>query len=321
MDIEEYKKFAKNKIEAEALTQQVRDVIKTTKWQKQDMREGFKETFKPLIKSQDSIKKSIDDQQNATIAQLKANQLALTQGLNQNRLAITEGFDKLDEVKKWDLAQLPGFEAIEEPEEDDGVLPSTSEGKIAKFTPEDLDRNLMNKETQDILKVNEYYKLPSEYFEEDVSTIEKVIEDVNEDLGETSKAIKNTAIFERDSNGYLLAKPLNKKPHKNTLDLINKYNVLSIYASNLSNLRYYKTKSGSGLFQQGGFGGTQSPHMIYFNNPHQLLHRLELLGGSILAGNNGVINEFSQIAHLLNQMKVISNKQLNNLLQSYVGFK
>ena len=204
------------------------------------------------------------------------------------------------------MAQLPGFEAIEESKEDDGVLPSTSEEgpKIAKFTPEDLDRNLMTKETQDILKVNEYYKLPSEYFEEDVSTIEKVIEDVNEDLGETSKAIKNTAIFERDSNGYLLAKPLNKKPHKNTLDLINKYNVLSIYATNLSNLRYYKTKSGSG--------------MIYFKNPQQLLHRLELLGGSILAGNNGVINEFSQIAHLLHQMKVISKKQLNNLLKTYL---
>ena len=57
MDIEEYKKLARNKIEADSLTQQVRDVIKITKWQKQDMREGFKETFKPLIKSQDSIKK------------------------------------------------------------------------------------------------------------------------------------------------------------------------------------------------------------------------------------------------------------------------
>ena len=306
MDIEEAKNFARDKIAADDMLMQVRNVIKETKWQKQDMREGFKETFKPLIKSQDSIKKSIDEQQNATIEQLKKNQLALTQGLNQNRLAITEGFDKLDEVKKWDLAQLPGFEAIEESKEDDGVLPSTSEEgpKIAKFTPEDLDRNLMTKETQDILKFNEYYKLPSEYFEEDVSTIEKVIEDVNEDLGETSKAIKNTAIFERDSNGYLLAKPLNKKPHKNTLDLINKYNVLSIYATNLSNLRYYKTKSGSG--------------MIYFKDPQQLLHRLELLGGSILAGNNGVINEFSQIAHLLHQMKVISKKQLNNLLKTYL---
>ena len=174
MDVEEHKKLARNKIEADTLTQQVRDVIKTTKWQKQDMREGFRETFKPLIKSQDSIKKSIDEQQNATIAQLQANQLALTQGLNQNRLAITEGFDKMDEVKKWDLAQLPGFE---ESKEDDGVLPSTSdEGpKIAKFTPEDLDRYLMSKESQDILKASEYYKLPSEYFKEDVSTINKVI--------------------------------------------------------------------------------------------------------------------------------------------------
>ena len=306
MDIEEAKKFARDKIAADDMLLQVRNVIKETKWQKQDMREGFKETFKPLIKSQDSIKKSIDDQQNATIAQLKKNQLALTQGLKQNRAAITEGFDKLDEVKRWDMAQLPGFEAIEESKEDDGVLPSTSEEgpKIAKFTPEDLDRNLMNKEAQDILKINGYHKLPSEYFEEDVSTIDKLIEDVNEDLGETSKALKNTAIFTRDPNGYSIAKPQNKKPHKNTIKFIKKYNTLSIYASNLSNLKYYKTKSGSG--------------MIYFNNPHQLLDRLELLGGSILAGNNGAINEFSQIAHLLNQMKVISKKQLNNLLKTYL---
>ena len=300
MDIEEYKKLARNKLEADALTKQVRDVIKITKWQKQDAREGFKETFKPLIKSQDSIKKSIDEQQDATIKQLKANQLALTQGLNQNRLAITEGFDKMDEVKKWELAQLPGFEAIEEPKEDEGA-------KIAKFKLEDLDRNLMSKETQDILKTNEYHKLPSEYFEEDVSTIDKVIEDVNEDLEDISKAIKNTAIFTRDPNGYVLAKPISKKPHENTINFINKFNTLSIYATNLNNLKYYKAKSGSG--------------MIYFNNPHQLLDRLELLGGSILAGNNGVIPEFSQIAHLLNQMKVISKKQLNDLLKSYITIK
>ena len=51
MNIEEYKKLAINKIEADALTRQVRDVIKITKWQKQNMREGFKETFKPLIES------------------------------------------------------------------------------------------------------------------------------------------------------------------------------------------------------------------------------------------------------------------------------
>ena len=57
MDVEEIKKLERNKIEAEALTKQVRDIIKTTKWQKQDIREGFKETSKSLIKSQDSVKK------------------------------------------------------------------------------------------------------------------------------------------------------------------------------------------------------------------------------------------------------------------------
>ena len=77
MDIEEAKKCARNKIEADDLTQQVRDIMKITKWEKQDAREGFKETFKPLIKSQDSIKKSIDEQQDATIAQLKKINLLL----------------------------------------------------------------------------------------------------------------------------------------------------------------------------------------------------------------------------------------------------
>ena len=311
MDIEEAKKFARDKIAADDMLLQVRNVIKETKWQKQDMREGFKETFKPLIKSQDSIKKSIDDQQNATIAQLKANQLALTQGLNQNRLAITEGFDKLDEVKKWDLAQLPGFEAIEEPKEDEEEdedpkeQPSTSgeQPKIAKFKPEDLDRNLQNKESQDIL--NDYgYSNPSEFFEESADNISVIINSVNENLEELDTKLKNTANFGRDKDGYFLARPKSNNPRKETLNKIKSFNVLSIYSTNLNNLKYFKEKSGSGI--------------VYFNNPHQLLNRLELLGGSILAGNNGVIPEFSQIAHLLNQMKVISKKQLNDLLKTYI---
>ena len=85
-------------------------------------------------------------------------------------------------------------------------------------------------------------------------------------------------------------------------NLLNHYkNILELY---LGSLEY---KIGEGI--------------IYFNNPHQLLNRLELLGGSILAGNNGVIPEFSQIAHLLNQMKVISKKQLNDLLKNYISIK
>ena len=90
MDLEETKKIIQNKIEADESTREVRSQIKSYIDQKQNLREGFKETFKPLI---------------------------------ETSKAVTSGFDKMDEVKKWDLSQLPGFEAIEEPdketEEDD----------------------------------------------------------------------------------------------------------------------------------------------------------------------------------------------------------
>ena len=58
--------------------------------------------------------------------------------------------------------------------------------------------------------------------------------------------------------------------------------------------------------------------VVYYNNPADLLDRLELLGGSILAGNNCVKNEFSKIAHTLNKLGVLNNNQLNSLLKEYV---
>ena len=118
MNLEETKKIIRNEIEVEALTKNVRSQIKSYIHEKQNVREGFKETFQPLIESQDKVKESIDKEQNELIKQLQENQLALTKGLDKNRLAITQGFDKMDEVKKWDLQQLPGFEAIEEPEKE-----------------------------------------------------------------------------------------------------------------------------------------------------------------------------------------------------------
>ena len=79
--------------------------------------------------------------------------------------------------------------------------------------------------------------------------------------------------------------------------------MLGDYINNISKLENYAEKTGQGI--------------IHFNNPHQLINRLELLAGSLIAGNNGVIQEFSQIAHL-HQMKVITKKQLNDLLKKYI---
>ena len=86
--------------------------------------------------------------------------------------------------------------------------------------------------------------------------------------------------------------------------MIEEHNIFANYIYNLNLLKEYKEISGTGI--------------IHFNNPLQLLDRFELLAGSIFAGNNGVKQEFSQIVHLLHQLKVITKKQLNDLLKKYI---
>ena len=278
MDIEEYKKFAKNKIEAEALTQQVRDVIKTTKWQKQDMREGFKETFKPLIKSQDSIKKSIDEQQNATIAQLKKNQLALTSGLekiNETNLRLAE------------MSELPALEG-------DYDEPTTSRPRSPSRY--NIEKNLDNVDLGVLKDMG--YPRPNDFFDTNPERLREIRDEVKNDVKVTTGQIAGLKRKKQKTEDEKMEIEFIQMQK----DLLHKYkNILELY---LGSLEY---KMGQGI--------------IYYNNPHQLLNRLELLGGSILAGNNGVIPEFSQIAHLLNQMKVISKKQLNDLIKTYITIR
>ena len=108
MDIEELKNFAKNKIEADDLTKQVRRRIKETAWDKQNKREGFSETFKPLIsqfeKPEDPKTKNIFTQNQ----EMLRNQLALTEGLRDNQRAITQGFHQLERLA--DIKELPSIE-------------------------------------------------------------------------------------------------------------------------------------------------------------------------------------------------------------------
>ena len=59
-------------------------------------------------------------------------------------------------------------------------------------------------------------------------------------------------------------------------------------------------------------------YMAIHGNTMLYMVRLELLGGSILAGNNGVKNKFSKIAHTLNKLGVLNNNQLNSLIKQYI---
>ena len=64
MDLEETKKIIQNKNTADEAAREVRSQIKYYIHEKQNLREGFKETFKPLIETSEEVKTSIDTQQN-----------------------------------------------------------------------------------------------------------------------------------------------------------------------------------------------------------------------------------------------------------------
>ena len=58
--------------------------------------------------------------------------------------------------------------------------------------------------------------------------------------------------------------------------------------------------------------------IYFYNSPQELLNRLELLDGSLRAGNNGALPEYMQIAHRLRDIGIVSNTQLNELLKKHV---
>ena len=55
-----------------------------------------------------------------------------------------------------------------------------------------------------------------------------------------------------------------------------------------------------------------------YSSPQELLHRFELLNGSLVAGNNGVLPEYIQITHRLRDHGIINNNQLNKLLRKVI---
>ena len=171
-----------------------------------------------------------------------------------------------------------------------------------------MDKYLNNKESVDLL--NSYgLKRPSEYKDKSLEEFQEAFDKGLDEAARYKKIIKDVAKYKKDSNtGFVLALPkAGDNAREKTKELIKEHNILQIFINNMREIRNYKQLTGTGI--------------IHFNNPQQLVKRLELLAGSIIAGNNGVKQEFSQIAHLLHQLKVISKKTLNDLLEKYILFK
>ena len=124
-------------------------------------------------------------------------------------------------------------------------------------------------------------------------------------------------VAKKDGNKVLV---LDKKVDFDTIDLLTKrfnskkqYSGLSKMVFNeLNKLSEIPIHRSSRKYSKLGAG------VIYYNNINDLIDRMELLGGGILAGNNALTDEFSEIVHKLHQLGKIDKGTLNKLLKVYV---
>ena len=278
------KKYSKNKIEADNLIKQVRQKIKETTWEKQNLREGFTETFKPLISQfedpgENSKKQNIFTQNQKMLQ----NQLALTEGIRANQKAITDGFNQFERLA--DMQELP---QVENKDEIDPDLNPVRQKEILKYN---LEKNLDEEDKQILVLLD--YPQPNELLDKDPNEINEIYKMVKNDvkvIGNQIGALKRTKNKTEEQESELELNIMQRETQKKYKEILDFY------------LRSLEYKVGQGLFF----------------SPQELLHRFELLNGSLVAGNNGVLPEYIQIAHRLRDLGILSNKQLNTLLRKVI---
>ena len=292
MDIQEIIKYSKNKIEADDLAKQVRRRIKETAWEKQNRREGFSESFKPLIsqfeKPEDSKKENIFTQNQ----EMLRNQLALTKGLRDNQKAITEGFKQLADMK-----ELPPIE------EQTGTEQSGTEQSEKTPITYNLEKHFEKDELEYLSNFN--CPRPNNFIDVNPKKLQEIYDEVKNDKNNMGYKIGALKRRKNKTEAEKLELTAYTQQHK----ILSKYkNILNIYFNSID------LKEGEGRVQQGR-------GIISYFFPQELLKRFELLAGSLAAGNNGLLSEYIQIAHRLRDLGVVTNNQLNKLLRNYLNIR
>ena len=355
MDIERFKRLSIPKIEAGKMTEVVRDVMKEVRTNKQDVYEKTSEDLKPLTEKFDKeieeISKLREDVNNQVVPYAEQVQrLALPSPSGQVTPKRISDMNKGFTQEEWAIIQkhnlpIPGNVSLETIEKRNYALQILNKsGEINK----ELGRKKGNLSgTKKNRKINaaeiaEYEKEMEtiQKYRERIDLIKKGMSTLTVVKGIYTQMKRNAYKINPQTGVYgiiridipqlygqlkLIAHKDGKKVYDkqvdfDTLDLLTKrfngkkkYSPLSKMVfddlNRISDIPIHRT---SNKYKKIGSG------VVYYNNPVDLLDRLELLGGSILAGNNGVKNEFSKIAHTLNKLGVLNNNQLNSLLKEYV---
>ena len=304
MDIQEIIKYSKSKIEADDLAKQVRRRIKETAWEKQNRREGFSETFKPLIsqfeKPEESKKKNIFTQNQ----EMLRNQLALTEGLRAIQKAITQGFKQFERLA--DMKELPQLEPDGYDNYDPYYVQILKEKQSEKGPGSEENILTLNQEKffkeEDLKYFDELkYPRPNDFVKYDARELNYIYDEVRDKKNHIGYVIGGLKKRKDQTEEVKNLTDKNTIKHKR----LTKY--LPRLENYLDNLPYIE---GEGIIKGSG-------NNLYFY-PQELLKRLELLGGSLAAGNNGVLHEYIQIAHRLRDLGIVTNSQLNKLLKKII---
>ena len=298
MDITEFKKYALPNIEAGKIVDLIRSTIKKVQYSKQDAREKQKESLKPIIEKLEEEAKEISDLRKALEPKPPVPALP-----GPPPVPAIPGPPQLAALQApTEQAGLPQSDDYEDAVDSEQPGPSTSTlDTDYKFSEEDLNffrsKGLPTfKQVLDKSKTDEsiFYKTRKETLDitdklkgEKISLNYKIKKSKSPD--ETKKLNEDL----QDINNQL---KLNKK-YRDRLDFLAEGDKMVIK----------KSKKG---------GRLSTPLRGSKGEYFPLLDRLELLSGSISAGNNSskVKNEYSNIVHVLHKLNVINNDDAINLL-------
>ena len=163
----------------------MRKRIKETAWEKQNQREGFRESFQTLISQ---FEKPEDDETRNIFTQnqeMLKNQLALTEGIKANQRAITQGFNQLERLA--DMKELP------EGEKEDEIDPDLNPVRQRKILQYNLEKTFKDENKEILNRLG--YPLPNELLDSDPDEIKEIYDKVSNDakaMGYRVGALKRT---------------------------------------------------------------------------------------------------------------------------------